>query len=93
MFSFKHSFSPLNGRGGTKENEPLEYTMKCTNRKVITDEHLRQPVRARVGKTSKTFDFRKTFCEIYPNNYRKFCIFPVAISIKQVKRHKSKELI
>ncbi|KKD40223.1 hypothetical protein KU48_17355 [Bacillus safensis] len=38
MFSYKHSFSPLNGRGGTKENEPLEYTTKCTNRKVITSE-------------------------------------------------------
>ncbi|KMK71736.1 hypothetical protein ACJ64_04085 [Bacillus safensis] len=38
MFSYKHSFSPIHGRGGTKENEPLEYTTKCTNRKVITGE-------------------------------------------------------
>ncbi|KLV21820.1 hypothetical protein ASG46_17275 [Bacillus sp. Leaf49] len=93
MFSFKHSFSPLNGRGGTKENEPLEYTMKSTNRKVITGEPVKQPVRAKNGKTSEMFDLRKTFYEIHPIIDRKFWYFPVAISIKQVKRHKSKELI
>ncbi|KEP25634.1 hypothetical protein BA70_06570 [Bacillus zhangzhouensis] len=93
MFSYKHSFSPLNGRGGTKENEPLEYTTKSTNRKVITGEERQQPVRAIKGKKSKIFDLRKNFYEIYPNINRKFSNFPVVISIKQAKRHKSKELI
>lgn len=41
----------------------------------------------------KIFARRKTFYEKRPIIDRKFSNFPVAISIKQVKRHKSKELI
>ncbi len=41
----------------------------------------------------KIFAHRKTFYENRPIIDRKFSDFPVAISIKQVKRHKSKGLI
>ncbi|PRS78762.1 hypothetical protein C6348_16220 [Bacillus sp. YBWC18] len=67
--------------------------MKCSNRKVLTGEERQQPVRGIKGKKTKIFALRKTFYEIHPIINRKFSNFPVAISIKQVKRHKSKELI
>ncbi|KPN12643.1 hypothetical protein AKG37_14945 [Bacillus australimaris] len=93
MFSYKHSFSPIHGRGGTKENEPLEYTTKYVNRKVITGQGRQQPVQAIKGEKTKISGHRKTFYENRPNIDRKFCNFPVVISIKRVKRHKSKESV